>query len=561
MDPTDPNRVFALGVDLYRSTNGGSSWSEAGASVHVDHHAMFISPNDHNRVYLGCDGGVYLSTNGGTVWSLCINQPSTQFYAITIDHLNPQRLYGGTQDNGTLRTLTGASNDWEEIFGGDGLYCNVDYTNSSVIYAEYQWGNLVKSTDLGYSWDYVMDGINYSGDRHNWCTPVIMDPVNHNILYYGSNRLYRTTNGGVWWNAISGDLTNGPGSGNLTYGTLTTIEVAPSNTQVIYVGTDDANVWVTTNGGGSWTRINTGLPNRWVTRVAVDPYADSIAYVTLSGYKSGSSLPHIYRTTNRGGSWQAISSDLPEAPINDVIVDPMNPSVLYVGSDVGVYVSENLGGSWTPLGTNLSITTVHDLAFHPPTRTLVAGTHGRSMFLCHLTESDTLHGVLVTAGNDVNSINDNDVEVVFFLQNTGLGADTFDVTISDQLGWNLNPTSYWIGLNAGQIDTSEVIVSVPYLVALGTVDKIIFEATSRGNPYYMDQDTLSVTVNGLRGDANHDGTVNSADVAYLINYLFVGGSQPNPYATGDVNCDGMINGADVVYLINYLFVGGPPPGC
>jgi photosystem II stability/assembly factor-like uncharacterized protein len=132
VDPTNPDKVFAMGVDLYRSTNGGSSWSEAGYSVHVDHHAMFISPNDPNRVYLGCDGGVYLSTNGGTAWNLCTSQPSTQFYAITIDFLNPQRLYGGTQDNGTLRTLTGALNDWEMIHGGDGFYCNVDYTNSNL---------------------------------------------------------------------------------------------------------------------------------------------------------------------------------------------------------------------------------------------------------------------------------------------------------------------------------------------------------------------------------------------------------------------------------------------
>ena len=561
VDPTDPNRVFVLGLDLYRSTNGGSSWSEVGSSVHVDHHAMFISPNDHNRVYLGCDGGVYLSTNGGTGWNLCTSQPSTQFYAITIDHLNPQRLYGGTQDNGTLRTLTGASNDWEEIFGGDGFYCNIDYTNSNVIYAEYQWGWLVKSMDLGYSWNYVMDGINYYDDRHNWCTPVITDPVNHNVLYYGSNRLYKTTDGGNWWNAISGDLTNGPGSGNLTYGTLTTIDVAPSNTQVIYVGTDDANVWVTKNGGGNWTKIITGLPNRWITRVTVDPYADSIAYVTLSGYKSDSSLPHIYRTTNYGNTWQSISSNLPEAPINDVIVDPINPSVIYVGSDVGVYVSENLGGSWTPLGANLPITTVNDLAFHQPTRSLVAGTHGRSMFLCHLIESDTLHGLQVTAGDDVNSLNASDVPVIFFLQNTGLVVDTFDVLVSDQLGWNLNPSSYWIALDAGQIDTSEVMVSVPYQVTQGTTDKIVLEATSRANPFYVDQDTLTVTVYGIRGDPNHDGVITTSDVVYLINYLFIGGPEPIPLESGDVTCDGDINASDVVYLINYLFIGGPPPSC
>jgi photosystem II stability/assembly factor-like uncharacterized protein len=559
VDPTDPDRVFAMGVDLYRSTNGGSFWSEVGYSVHVDHHALFISPIDPNRVYLGCDGGVYLSTNGGTAWSLCIGQPSTQFYAITIDYLNPQRLYGGTQDNGTLRTLTGATDDWERIHGGDGFYCNVDYTDSDVIYAEYQWGWLRKSTNLGYSWSYVMDGIDYYSDRHNWCTPVIMDPVDHNTLYYGSNRLYRTTNGGGWWDPISGDLTGGSGGGNLTYGTITTIAVAPSNTQVIYVGTDDANVRVTTNGGGDWTSINTGLPDRWVTRVTVDPYADSIAYATFSGHRVSSPLPHVYRTTNYGNTWQAISSNLPEGPINDVIVDPMNPSVLYVGSDVGVYVSENLGGSWMPLGTGLPITVVHDLVLHKLTRTLVAGTHGRSMFLCQLSTADTLHGVQVTAGEDVNSVNANEVEVVFLLQNTGQVTDTFDITISDQLGWNLSPTSYWRELTAGQIDTSEIIVSVPPDVTLWTVDQITLEATSRGNPYYVDEDTLAVTVYAIRGDANADGAIDIADVVYLINYLFTNGPAPEPLEAGDANCDGLVDIADAVYLINYLFIDGPPP--
>jgi hypothetical protein len=403
-----------------------------------------------------------------------------------------------------------------------------------------------------------MDGINYD-DRTNWNTPVIMDPIDHNTLYYGSYRLYKTTNGGGWWDAISGDLTDGPGGGNLTYGTITTIAVAPSNTQVIYVGTDDANVWVTTNGGGNWTQINTGLPDRWVTRVAVDPYADSIVYVTFSGHYVSSPLPHIYRSTNYGNTWQAISSNLPEGPINDVIVDPMNPSVLYVGTDVGIYSSENLGDNWMPLGTGLPITTVHDLALHEPTRTLVAGTHGRSMFLCQLSASDTLHGVQVTAGENVNTINANVVEVQFFLQNTGQVIDTFDVIVSEQLGWDLTPNSFWMELDAGQIDTSEVTVTVPHDATLWTVNEIAFEATSRGNPYYLDVDTLTIMVYALRGDANHDEVIDVADVVLLINYLFIGGPAPEILETGDANCDEGIDIADVVDLLNYLFINGPPP--
>jgi photosystem II stability/assembly factor-like uncharacterized protein len=558
VDPTDPDKVFVMGVELYRTTNGGSSWTEVGYSVHVDHHALFISPVDPTRVYLGCDGGVYLSSNGGTVWSLCTGQPSTQFYAITIDHLNPQRLYGGTQDNGTLRTLTGALGDWDHIHGGDGFYCNVDYTNANVIYAEYQWGWLRKSTNLGGSWYYVMDGIDDS-DRTNWCTPVIMDPVDHNTLYYGSHRLYRTTNGGGWWDPISGDLTDGPGPGNLTYGTLTTIAIAPSNTQVIYVGTDDANVWVTTNGGGNWSSISAGLPDRWVTRVAVDPYYESIAYSTFSGHSIGGALPHIYRTTNYGSSWHSISSNLPEGPINDVIPDPMNPSVLYVGSDVGVYVTNDLGGSWAPLGTGLPVTTVHDLAFHPPTRKLVAGTHGRSMFSCFVPQSDTLHGVLVEAGPDGNNINASDVTVTFVLHNTGLVTDTLDAVISEQHGWNLSPNSYWTELTAGDEESLEVAVSIPYDAPLSTVDVITCQAVSRGNPSFVDDDYLGVTVSALRGDLTNDGNIDLGDVVYLVSYLYRSGPEPEVMGSGDCNCDGSIDVGDVVYLVNYLFRSGPMP--
>jgi photosystem II stability/assembly factor-like uncharacterized protein len=558
VDPTNPDIVFAMGVDLYRSTNGGNYWTEVGYSVHVDHHAMFISPSDPNRVYLGCDGGVYLSTNGGTNWSLCTSQPSTQFYAITIDYLNPQRLYGGTQDNGTLRTLTGALDDWDHIHGGDGFYCNVDYTNANVIYAEYQWGWLRKSTNLGGSWYYVMDGIDDT-DRTNWCTPVIMDPVDHNTLYYGSHRLYKTTNGGGWWDPISSDLTDGSGPGNLTYGTITTIDVAPSNTQVIYVGTDDANLWVTTNGGGDWTNISAGLPDRWVTRVTADPYDESIAYSTFSGHRIGGALPHIYRTTNYGSSWQSISSNLPEGPINDVIVDPQNPSVLYVGSDVGVYVTEDLGGSWAPLGTGLPVTTVHDLAFHEPTRKLVAGTHGRSMFSCFVSESDTMHGVLVEAGPDENGINASDLTVRFVLENTGLVTDTLDAVISEQHGWDLTPSSYWTELAAGEEESLEVAVTIPYDAPLSTVDLITCQATSRGNPSFEDDDYLAVTVSAARGDANNDGTIDVGDVVYLVSYLYKAGPAPEITESGDCNCDGPIDVGDVVYLVNYLFRGGPMP--
>jgi hypothetical protein len=327
----------------------------------------------------GNDGGVYYSSNGGSVWTKSYNLPITQFYAATIDELNPQCTYGGTQDNGTMRTMTGNLNDWEIIYGGDGFYCIVDYTNANIIYAEYQWGNLAKSTNGGYNFYSATNGINPS-DRTNWSTPVIMDPNNHLILYYGANRLYKTADGAGFWNAISGDLTNGPGSGNLTYGTITTIAASKTDSNVVYVGTDDANVWVTTNSGANWNNINSGLPDRWVTRVAVDPTDAAIAYVTFSGYRYDTYLPHVFRTTNYGTNWTDISSNLPEVPINVIVIDPQNTSVLYIGTDYGVYYTTDAGTTWQALGTGLPFSAVDDLILHNGIRVLRAATHGRSFF-------------------------------------------------------------------------------------------------------------------------------------------------------------------------------------
>jgi len=377
--PTNPDIAFVLGVPLCRTTDGGGAWWDVSGIQHVDHHALEFDLTNLNHIVDGNDGGVYYSTNGGTIWTKSYNLPITQFYAATIDELNPERTYGGTQDNGTLRTMSGNLDDWEMIYGGDGFYCIVDYTNTNIIYAESQWGNLGKSTNGGNSFFGATNGIS-SSDRTNWSTPVIMDPNNHLVLYYGANRLYKTTNGADYWNAISGDLTNGPGSGNLLYGTITTIAVSRTDSNVIYVGTDDANVWVTTDGGSNWTSINSGLPDRWVTRVAVDPYDAAIAYVTFSGYRYDSPLPHVYRTANYGSTWDGISSNLPEVPINAIIVDPENTATLYIGTDYGVYYTTDTGTSWQPLGTGLPFSAVDDLVFHNGTRVLRAATHGRSFF-------------------------------------------------------------------------------------------------------------------------------------------------------------------------------------
>jgi photosystem II stability/assembly factor-like uncharacterized protein len=390
VDPINPDRVFVLGLEFYRSTTGGASWQYASGSMHVDHHGLDFT-SDPNMIYEGNDGGMYLSTNGGTVWTHLPNLPATQFYTVEVDHQHPERRYGGTQDNGTNRTLTGGLADWHNILWGDGFYCQVDYTNNQYVYAEWQYGNLSRSTNGGSSFVSATSGLS---SRRNWSMPVMIDPNDPTVLYTGTERVYRSTNRAQSWSSISGDLTDGPGSGNVTFGTITTVAVAESDPLVIWAGTDDANVWCTFDGGSNWWRTDATLPNRWVTRVAIDPTDATISYVTLSGFRWDDPVPHVFRSTNFGATWTDISLDLPEMPVNDIVIDPENTARLIVATDLGVYVSEDTGGSWSALGFGLPNTVVNDLELHDPTRTLIAATFGRSMWTYDL---DASTGIETTA--------------------------------------------------------------------------------------------------------------------------------------------------------------------
>lgn len=379
IDPEDPDIAYGIGLDLYKTVNGGNSWSNISGPVHVDQHDLIAHPMDPSFIVLGNDGGVYISGNAGSSWTFLDNLPITQFYTCEVDEQYPERFYGGTQDNGTNRTFAAGLGDWESIYWGDGFYVLVDPSDNNYVYAEYQYGNFARSTNGGSSFSAAMNGIS-SSDRKNWNTPFVFDPGNPEIIYYGANRLYKTTNRAASWQVISPDLTNGPGNYNQVFGTITTIAVAPSNSLFIYVGTDDGNAWRSSDGGGNWESISAGLPERWVTRVASDPYQEEVVYLALSGYRNDSYQPHLFRSIDAGENWTDISGDLPEAPVNDIIIDPSLDSTLYAATDFGVFVTRNLGLHWQMLGDNLPNAPVVDMDFHSPNRMLVAATYGRSMY-------------------------------------------------------------------------------------------------------------------------------------------------------------------------------------
>ncbi|MBI5215395.1 MAG: T9SS type A sorting domain-containing protein [Ignavibacteriae bacterium] len=383
VDPVNPSIIWTGMTSLYHSTDAGASFTYAPTyNGHVDHHAMQFAPSDPNIIVLGNDGGIFTSTDNGNIWKKSLNLPITQFYAGTVSALNPNRILGGTQDNGSLQTKNGVVNTWQTIYGGDGFYCLIDPTDSNYVYAEYQNGGLGYSTNGGGSFNSGTTGISPS-DRKNWETPIAMDLQNPKTLYTGTHRMYRTTNNMQSWTAISSDLTYGNGG---RVGTISTIDVSRTNSQVIYVGTDDGRVWVTTDGGSSWNEIGGTLPDRWVTRVTVDPDSANVCYVTLSGFIVYDWGGHVYRTNDYGATWTDIGTSLPDLPVNDVVVDPEYPSWLYIATDLNVMYTTNLGTSWQILGSDFPDVSVHDLAMHDSTRKLVAFTHGRSALSFDLTQ-------------------------------------------------------------------------------------------------------------------------------------------------------------------------------
>jgi photosystem II stability/assembly factor-like uncharacterized protein len=331
------------------------------------------------KLFEGNDGGFYTSVNNGNSWTKINNLPLNQFYAIDIDYQKPERIYGGTQDNNTIRTLTGGTSDWEAVLGGDGMYTLVDYTSSNTFYAEYQWGNLYRSTNGGLTMDYISGPM--SGDRVNWSAPLAMDPVNPSILYFGTYRIWKTTNKGNSWTAISGDLTHGI---NNYFYSVTTIAISKFDANIVIAGTGDGKLQVSTDVGQTWTDRSAGLPERWITRVATDPFDSQTIYATLSGFRWDEPLPHVFRSTDLGQNWTDVTGNLPEFPVNDIVLDPDLPNRMIVGTDAGVYGTEDGGLTWSWIWDGLPAVPVYVMKVHVPTRTVVVGSYGLSCYKASL---------------------------------------------------------------------------------------------------------------------------------------------------------------------------------
>ena len=376
--PADADRLYVAGVPLIVSLDAGNSFGQV-AGFHVDQHALLFDPAVPDRVYLGNDGGVYRSDGGGATgtWRAASVEPFTQSYTIAVSQQDPSRMLTGTQDNRCLRSYGGEV--WNEFGCGDGLEVIIDPTNQNTIYACSQRGFCFRSFDGGNSATSIDTGS--LADRAAWQAPLVLDPVDPDVLYFAGDRVFRSANRGSSWAAISPILTadDPDPTDRYTFGTITALAVAPGNTQILYAGTDDGRVWMTRNGGASWTQAaDPDLPTRWVTSLRVDPTDADIAFVTYSGYQVGDNTPYILTTVDGGLDWHDVTADLPQAPINSLAIGPDRE--LIVASDIGVFASTDTGASWFEVGQSLPTSPAMASAFHMASRKLVTATFGRGVW-------------------------------------------------------------------------------------------------------------------------------------------------------------------------------------
>jgi len=385
--PDNVDRVYVLGVPLLESEDGGATFRQiAGRRVHSDHQALWVDPDHPQRLILGNDGGLDVSYDGGKTWLTLSTVSVGQFYTVSYDMATPYNIYGGLQDNGVLKgssqTRPNVSANWERVGGGDGMWAQIDFRDNRTTYAGSQFGNYSRRGPGGSARIKPRNGVLETPLRYNWLTPILLSSHNNDVLYFGTNKLYRTMDQGETWTALSDDLTKSENRGDVPFATITVIAESTLRFGLLWVGTDDGHVYVTRGSGADWADVSGGLPeDRWVSRVEASRYDENVAYVSLNGYRDDDITSYVYRTDDLGRTWESISDGLPDEVVNVVREDPIVPNVLYVGTDRSAYVSLDTGETWTAVGSGLPNVPVHDLIVHPRERELIAGTHGRSVWV------------------------------------------------------------------------------------------------------------------------------------------------------------------------------------
>lgn len=420
VSPVNENKVVTFGVPVRLSTDGGKTWKAIDKpNVHADHHAFWIDPADDNHMIDGNDGGVNITYDDGENWFKANTPAVGQYYSVTVDDAKPYHVYGGLQDNGVwwgpstnrenARWYASGDYPFKSIYGGDGMQVQVDTRDNTTTYTGSQFGNYSrlnrlnpKATSKSITPRHIMGEKPY---RYNWQAPVLLSAHNQDVVYFGAHKLFRSFNKADTLIAISGDLSKGGREGDVPFGTLTTITESPLRFGLIYVGTDDGNVQLTKDGGATWQLLNpeeqkasksktgfTPLPNQlWVSRLIASRHSEPRVFATLNGYRNDDFGSYVFVSEDFGQNWKRLGNNLPAEPVNVIREDPKNDSILYVGTDGGLYVSFNRGLSFMAWNGGLpKAVPVHDIAIQERENEIVLGTHGRSLYIASLDDVQKL---------------------------------------------------------------------------------------------------------------------------------------------------------------------------
>lgn len=396
VNPFNPNSVYVGTIDVWRSTDGTNFTNitngYSGGYVHVDQHFLFFHPTVQNTFIVCNDGGIWKTTNNGTNFTnLNQNLTLTQFYRIAASPFTPSRILGGTQDNGTQQTYSALN--WAAAYGGDGGEVCFNPFDANYILGETQNGGLFRTTNGGSSWSQATSGIN-TGENVTWVAPIIAHPSISGTFFVARQRVYKSTNNGASWTAVSSNI-NGSSA-------VREMAISKTNPSVLYA-TTGSYVFLSTDGGATFTNKTTGLPGRTITSVNIHPNDENIAVLTFSGFGTNK----VYKTTNMGTSWFSIYGNLPDSPVNDVVIyteDATHPNTYFVATDIGVFITQDDGANWVELPNNLPNTVILHLDYSPSNKMLRAGTHGRGVYEAYIDFTIPVELSSFTAETDINKV-------------------------------------------------------------------------------------------------------------------------------------------------------------
>lgn len=414
-DPQDRDKVYTMGFAISISEDGGKNFRPIGEkSKHVDNHALWVNPSNTKHMINGCDGGIYETWDGAKTWQFKANLPVTQFYKVEVDNTLPfYYVYGGTQDNFSLggpsrtRNENGIFNsDWFVTNGGDGFESAIDPFNTNIVYAQSQYGGLVRfdkatgeSTGIQ-----PKPGKGENEYRWNWDAPLQTSTHKKGRIYFAANKVFRSDDYGSTWQVISGDVTRnldrnklplmgkvwsigavGKNDGTALYGTVSAFSESPKNENLLVAGTDDGLVQITDDGGKTWTKTESfaGAPNMtYVHHVVASAHDEKVIYAVLNNHKRGDFKPYLFKSADKGATWVSINSNLPErGSAYSLVEDFIDPNLLFVGTEFGVHFSNDGGKLWKQLKGGLPTIAIRDLAIQKREHDLVLASFGRGFYV------------------------------------------------------------------------------------------------------------------------------------------------------------------------------------